>query len=435
MLKGKNKKVAFHTLGCKLNFSESSEIGRQLESEGYLRVPFGEEADVSVIHTCSVTGSADRKTRQALRRAKKISPNGITVAMGCYAQLKSDDAGAFDDVDLILGTNEKFNLAQYLDEFEHKRLPIIQACNIDQADQFYSAKSVGERTRAFLKVQDGCDYSCSYCTIPKARGKSRNPKISTIVEQVNNLVTKGIPEIVLTGVNTGDFGKSTGESFIDLLIAIDQVPGSHRFRISSIEPNLLTEEIILFIKSSVHFTPHFHIPLQSGSDEILIKMSRRYLRKVFEEKVTFIHKILPDASIGADVIVGFPGESDENFEDAVQFLDKLPLSYLHVFTYSERPGTPAAELPKPVQNRVRDGRSVRLHRLSDEKKHDFYTSQIGSARWLIPEGKTPGRIKGFTENYIDTFIEGIQKPYTSPLKVRLSGLNEKGQMIAEIIEP
>ena len=433
MLKGKNKRVVFHTLGCKLNFSESSEIGRQLEDEGYIRVPFGEEADVSVIHTCSVTGSADRKTRQAIRKAKRISPNGITVAMGCYAQLKSDDPEALKDADLVLGTSEKFNLASYLNQYKKDQFPIVKACHIDQTDQFFSARSVGERTRAFLKVQDGCDYACSYCTIPKARGKSRNPKITTIVEQVNELVAKGIPEIVLTGVNTGDFGRSTVESFIDLLKAIDQVAGSHRFRISSIEPNLLTEEIILFIKSSVHFTPHFHIPLQSGSDEILKSMSRRYLRQVFEEKVTFIHKELPDASIGVDVIVGFPGESNENFEDAVQFLSQLPISYLHVFTYSERPGTPAAEMPNPVPNRIRDERSVRLHQLSDAKKTTFYNSQIGSTRWLVPEGKTPNRLHGFTENYIEISAEGVHKPSKTPVKIRLSGLNEQGQMTAEII--
>jgi len=433
MLKGKKKRVAFHTLGCKLNFSESSEIGRQMEDEGYVRVPFGEEADVSVIHTCSVTGSADRKTRQAIRKAKKISPKGVIVALGCYAQLKANDTEAFENVDIALGTDEKFSLAYHLDQFEEDKIPIVQACNIDQIDQFHSASSIGERTRAFLKVQDGCDYSCSYCTIPKARGKSRNPAINIIVDQVNNLVSKGIPEIVLTGVNTGDFGRSTNESFIDLLKAIDKVPGSHRFRISSIEPNLLTEEIILFIKSSTHFTPHFHIPLQSGSDEILKRMGRRYLRTVFEEKVMFIHKTLPDASIGVDVIVGFPGESNENFEDAVQFLSKLPVSYLHVFTYSERKGTLAAEMPYPVQNKIRDERSVRLHQLSDEKKNEFYTSQIGSTRWLIPEGKTTDKIHGFTENYIHTLIEGLNETKTGPLKVRLSGLNDKGQMTAEII--
>ncbi len=433
MQKGKNKRVAFHTLGCKLNFSESSEIGRQLEEDGYIRVPFGEEADVSVIHTCSVTGSADRKTRQAIRKAKQISPAGITVAMGCYAQLKSEDKAALEDVDLVLGTNEKFDLSRYLDQFEENRLPIVQACQIDEVEQFFSARSIGERTRAFLKVQDGCDYSCSYCTIPKARGKSRNPKIEILVEQVENLVSKGILEIVLTGVNTGDFGKTTGESFLDLLKSLDKISGSHRYRISSIEPNLLTEEIILFTKSSVHFTPHFHIPLQSGSDEILKKMSRRYLRDVFEQKVRFIHQVMPEASIGADVIVGFPGESNENFDDAYDFLEKLPVSYLHVFTYSERPGTPAAEMPHPVQNRIRDERSQKLHQLSDSKKMDFYSSQIGTTRWLIPEGNKSNKLHGFTENYVETIIENNEAPQQVPIKIRLHNLNDQGKLIGEII--
>lgn len=433
MQNGNKKRVAFHTLGCKLNFSESSEIGRQLEEEGYIRVPFGEEADVSVIHTCSVTGSADRKTRQAIRKARQISPESIMVAMGCYAQLKSGDLGALEDVDLVLGTNEKFGLSEHLKKFEKTHETIIQACDIDTVDQFFSARSIGERTRAFLKVQDGCDYTCSYCTIPKARGKSRNPKIEVIVEQVKNIVEKGIPEIVLTGVNTGDFGKTTGETFFDLLKEIDKVQGTHRFRISSIEPNLLTDEIILFIKSSSHFTPHFHIPLQSGSDDILKKMSRRYLRNVFEEKVKFIHNTMPDASIGADVIVGFPGESDDHFSDAYNFLDNLPLAYLHVFTYSERPGTPAADMPNPVQNKIRDDRSARLHALSDSKKLAYYNSQIGSTRWLIPEGKNSEVLRGFTENYIEIQVDGIPKPSKAPVEVKLTGLNDQGKMIVEII--
>lgn len=433
MQKGQKKRVAFHTLGCKLNFSESSEIGRQLEDEGYIRVPFGEEADVSVIHTCSVTGSADRKTRQAIRKARQISPDSIMVAMGCYAQLKSGDLGALENVDLVLGTNEKFELSKHLKQFEKTHKTIVQACDIDQIDDFFSARSIGERTRAFLKVQDGCDYTCSYCTIPMARGKSRNPKISILLEQVRNIVAKDIPEIVLTGVNTGDFGKTTGESFIDLLKAMDEISGTHRFRISSIEPNLLTEEIILFIKSSTHFTPHFHIPLQSGSDDVLKKMSRRYLRKVFEDRVTFINQVFPDASIGADVIVGFPGETNENFADTYKFLENLPLSYLHVFTYSERRGTPAAEMPNPVQNKIRNERSASLHKLSDAKKTAFYKSQIGTIRILIPEGKSTDKLKGFTENYIETQLDGNGKTNASSIKVKLTRVNEQGKMMSEII--
>lgn len=433
MQNGKNKRVAFHTLGCKLNFSESSEIGRQLEEEGYVRVDFGEEADISVIHTCSVTGSADRKTRQAIRKAKHISPEGITVAMGCYAQLKSGDLTALEGVDLVLGTSEKFDLARYLDEYQRSRKTIIQACQIDLEDQFFSARSVGERTRAFLKVQDGCDYSCSYCTIPKARGKSRNPKIEVLLEQTENLISKGILEIVLTGVNIGDFGRSTGEDFSQLVQALDHLEGNHRFRISSIEPNLLTDNLIHYIQTSAHFAPHFHIPLQSGSDDILKKMSRRYLRQVFADKVRQIKDLIPDAAIGADVIVGFPGESKANFDDACKFLEDLPLSYLHVFTYSERPGTPAAEMQGKVHNRIRDERSIQLHQISEEKKNAFYRSQIGKEKFLIPEGKLKSRIKGFTENYIETLVEPDPGGRDQLLKVRLSHLLPDGTMGGQII--
>ncbi len=433
MQNGKKRTVAFHTLGCKLNFSESSEIGRQLENEGFERVSFGEKADVSVIHTCSVTGSADKKTRYAIRRAKQISPDGITVAMGCYAQLKSGDLSGLEDVDLVLGTSEKFDLARYLKDFNKGDRAIVEACQIDQEDKFFSAQSVGERTRAFLKVQDGCDYSCSYCTIPKARGKSRNPKIAEIFEQVESLVAKGLPEIVLTGVNTGDFGKSTGETFDQLLRELDTISGDHRFRISSIEPNLITEEIILFIKESQHFTPHFHIPLQSGSDEILKRMQRRYLRHTFEEKVKFIAHNIPDVSIGADVIVGFPGESEANFDDAFSFLSNLPLSYLHVFSYSERPGTPASEMLDKVSGFDRDLRSEKLHRLSDQLKHTFYTSQLGSERWLIPEGKAKKSLQGFTENYVETIVTGAFEIKQSKVRVKLESIDESGKVIGRII--
>lgn len=433
MQNGKKRTVAFHTLGCKLNFSESSEIGRQLEDEGYERVSFGQKADISVIHTCSVTGSADKKTRQAFRKAKQISPDGITVAMGCYAQLKSADIEQFKDVDIVLGTSEKYDLPKYLANFNAGDKPIVQACQIDLEDSFFGAQSIGERTRAFLKVQDGCDYSCSYCTIPKARGKSRNPKISVLVEQVKNLVAKGIPEIVLTGVNTGDFGKSTGESFDHLLEKIDEIQGDHRFRISSIEPNLITEEIVLFIKDSTHFTPHFHIPVQAGSDDVLRHMKRRYLRETFEKRVKFIRNIMPDASVGADVIVGFPGETDDNFNDAVSFLSDLPLSYFHVFTYSERPGTPAAEMPRQVPNRIRDERSHILHELSSAKKKWFYESQIGSERWLIPERNKTDQLHGFTENYVETIVDTPRLPEHTRVKVLLESINEQGKAIGKII--
>ena len=433
MTTGKKRTVAFHTLGCKLNFSESSEIGRQLEEEGYKRVPFGQPADISVVHTCSVTGAADRKTRQAIRKAKQISPGGITVAMGCYAQLKSNDLAETEGVDLVLGTTEKFNLPGYLEEFGEKQAPIVRACNIMETDRFFAAQSEGERTRAFLKVQDGCDYTCSYCTIPKARGKSRNPSISSVVTRIESLVARGIPEIVLTGVNTGDFGRSTGENFFDLLKALDQIQGHFRFRISSIEPNLITPEIIDFIADSAHFTPHFHIPLQSGSDAILKKMSRRYLRKTFADRVNYIYKKIPDASIGADVIVGFPSESEENFLDAMSFIESLPLSYLHVFTYSERPGTPAADIKPVVSNRVRDERSARLHELGERKRKQFYESQTGKEKWLIPEGRKKSGLSGFTENYIETLVLSKTVPTEPFVRVRVLEQNNHGQMLAEII--
>ncbi|MBT3243760.1 MAG: tRNA (N(6)-L-threonylcarbamoyladenosine(37)-C(2))-methylthiotransferase MtaB [Bacteroidetes bacterium] len=435
MLKGKNKTVAFYTLGCKLNFSESSQIGRQLEDEGYERIKFGESADISVIHTCSVTVSADRKTRQAIRKAKQISPDGIIVAMGCYAQLKSDDPNAFEGVDLVLGTKEKFDLAQYLEKHEEQGEKIIQACEIDLVESFSPAQSMGERTRAFLKVQDGCDYTCSYCTIPHARGKSRNPSIANLVQQVKQTLSEGISEIVLTGINTGDFGKSTNESFEELLLAFDQIQGNHRYRISSIEPNLLTDEIIQLTKESERFVPHFHIPLQAGSNDILKKMQRRYLRETFADRVYKIKNTLPDAAIGADVIVGFPGESDEHFEEAMTFLANLPLSYLHVFTYSERPGTPAAEIKTQVQNRTRDERSVLLHQLSDRMKSEFYNSQTGSIRQVIFEGRNKsGLMTGFTENYVEVcapFDTGRIKKISM---VKLLETGDGGIIRAEIIK-
>ncbi len=435
MQKDGNKKVAIHTLGCKLNFSESSEIGRQLEANGYERIPFGQEADVSLIHTCTVTGSADRKTRQAIRKARQASPSGVVVAMGCYAQLQGNKIIELEGVDLVLGNKEKFDLLTYLDQFEEKQKPIVQACDIDQVDRFSAAQSIDERTRAFLKVQDGCDYNCSYCTIPAARGKSRNPKIQTLVEQTQNILSKGIAEIVLTGVNTGDFGKSTKERFIDLVTELDALDGKHRFRISSIEPNLISHEVIDRVRDSRHFTPHFHIPLQAGSDEILKKMRRRYLRDTFKERVEYIRQVLPEAGIGADVIVGFPGETDQHFEEARQFLTDLPLSYLHVFTYSERPGTPATEIRPIVPNRVRDERSAILHELSDEKKLSFMKQQQGSIREVIFEGKNQAEMMtGFTDNYVEVCHPYQPERIKQITPVKLVEPFSQQSMIGEIVK-
>ncbi len=396
------KKVAFHTLGCKLNFSETSEIGRQLEESGFERVPFGTPADITVIHTCSVTGSADRKTKQAVHKAIHISPDGYLVAMGCFAQLNPQEIASWQGVDLVLGTNDKFDLPKYLTDFSKKDHAEIHSCEITEDQKFFPSHSTAERTRAFLKVQDGCDYPCTYCTIPKARGKSRNPEIISVVEQARELSAKGLREIVLTGVNIGDFGKTTGETFTQLAIALNEVEGILRYRISSIEPNLITNELLRFVSGTTRFAPHFHIPLQSGSDKILKLMKRRYLTDVFAERVMQIKSLIPDCSVGADVIVGFPGETEEDFLEVQQFISSLPLSYLHVFTYSERPGTPAAEMAGKVQNRIRDDRSHALHETGTRLKYDFYKSQLGSERIVIFEQKKPdGTMTGFTDNYIE----------------------------------
>ena len=429
----KNKTVAFYTLGCKLNFAETSEIGRSLEKDGYTRVRFGQDADVSVIHTCSVTGQADRKTRQAIKKAVKSSPGGIIVAMGCYAQLRPGEMAGLEGVDLVLGTREKFDLSKYLEGSVKKGNPEVYSCGLENMNDFFPAQSAGERTRAFLKVQDGCNYTCSYCTIPGARGQSRNPEISLIVNRAENIASQEIKEIVLTGVNIGDFGRSTGESFTELVKALDNAGLPLRFRISSIEPNLLSDEIIDITAASANFTPHFHIPLQSGSDKILRAMGRRYLRETFENRVKRIKTVMPGSCIGADVIVGFPGETDADFMDTVNFINGLEISYLHVFTYSERPGTPASTMKSKVPNRIRDERSKLLHELSDKKKLIFYESQIGSTRDVIFERKTKtGRMSGFTENYVEVETKWNEGMLHDIKKVKLTGL-ENTIMQCEVI--
>jgi threonylcarbamoyladenosine tRNA methylthiotransferase MtaB len=428
------KKVAFHTLGCKLNFAETSEIGRQLEESGFERVPFGSRADITVIHTCSVTGSADRKTRQAIHKAIQVSPESYIVAMGCYAQLKPDEIASWQGVDLVLGTNDKFDLARYLTDITKKGHAEVHSCEIVEDQKFFPAHSTAERTRAFLKVQDGCDYPCTYCTIPKARGKSRNPDIQSIVEQARELSAKGLREIVLTGVNIGDFGKSTGETMTGLARALDDVDGILRFRISSIEPNLITDELIGLVAGSKRFAPHFHIPLQSGSDKILKLMKRRYLTPVFADRVERIKSQIPDCCIGADVITGFPGETDEDFRDVCTFINSLPLSYLHVFTYSERPGTPAAGMAGKVPNRVRDERSHELHRIGERLKTDFYQSQVGRERTVIFEQKlSDGTMTGFTDNYVEVQV-GFQERFLHRAGlVLLKGPVNNGRVAAELI--
>jgi len=428
------KKVAFHTLGCKLNFSETSEIGRQLEESGFERVPFGSHADITVIHTCSVTGSADRKTKQAIHKAMQVSPESYIVAMGCYAQLNPDEIASWKGVDLVLGTNDKFDLIKYLTDTRKKGHAEVHSCEIIEDQKFFPAHSTTERTRAFLKVQDGCDYPCTYCTIPKARGKSRNPEISSIVEQAKELADKGLREIVLTGVNIGDFGKTTGETFTELAKELDEVNGILRFRISSIEPNLITDELIQFVAGSKRFAPHFHIPLQSGSDKILKLMKRRYLTAFFADRVLKIKTKMPDACIGADVIVGFPGETDEDFNEACRFINSLPLSYLHVFTYSERPGTPAASMAGKIPNRIRDERSHALHIIGNKLKQEFCISQIGQNRTVIFERqKSDGTMTGFTDNYVEILTETQPEFLHHPGLVFLCGPENNGMITAKMI--
>lgn len=406
-MKEDTKKVAFHTLGCKLNFSETSTISRDFTKKGYDKVEFSEPADVYVINTCSVTENADRETKSHIRAALKANPDGFVVVVGCYAQLKPEEIAAIDGVDMVLGATEKFNITQYLEDLTKKEEGIVHSCEIDEANFFVGSYSIGDRTRAFLKVQDGCDYKCTYCTIPLARGISRSDTLNNVLKNAHEISQKGIKEIVLTGVNIGDYGKGEfgnkkhEHTFLELVKELDQVEGLDRLRISSIEPNLLKDETIQFVSESNHFVPHFHIPLQSGSNELLKKMKRRYLRELYSERVSKIKSVMPDACIGVDVIVGFPGETDEHFLETYNFLNELDIAYLHVFTYSERPNTEAVEMEGVVPIPVRKKRNKMLRGLSAKKRHAFYQSQIGTQRRVLFEGENKkGYIHGFTENYV-----------------------------------
>ena len=396
--------VAFHTLGCKLNFSETSEISRTMEGAHFRKVPFNEEADVYVIHGCTVTGSADRKTRQVIKQTIRRHPGSFIIVAGCYAQVRHKEIAGIRGVDLVLGTNEKYDILHFINDLDKRPVPEIHNCERHELSSFHPAFSTGERTRAFLKIQDGCDYSCSYCTIPLARGKSRNQEIGRCVEDAREIAEKGIKEIVLTGVNIGDFGKSTGESFIDLLDALTQVQGIDRFRISSIEPDLLDDRIIELVSKNRKLLPHFHIPLQSGSDRILARMRRRYKRDVFASRVQKIKTLMPLAGIGADIITGFPGEREEDFYDTYEFLDSLDLTYLHVFSYSSRNNTPAASMAGQLDKRVKDHRSKKLQLLSERKKRQFNEQCRGmSAEILWESEEKPGYLAGFTENYLRVY--------------------------------
>lgn len=396
-----DKKMILYTLGCRLNFAETSTIGRQLIEAGFRKVRVGEKADICVINTCTVTDLADKKSRQAIHRLIRQHPTAFVVVTGCYAQLKPEEVSLLEGVDLVLGANEKFDIIQYINSLEKKLATEIQHIDSQNIDVFSPSLSHEDRTRFFLKVQDGCDYHCSYCTIPMARGKSRNGTIVDMVALAQQAVAEGAKELVLTGVNIGDFGKSTDESFYDLVSALDEVDGVVRYRIGSVEPNLLSDEIIHFVATSKRFAPHFHIPLQSGNNNMLGLMRRRYRREVFEDKVMTIKQLLPNAFIGVDVIVGMHGETAANFEDTYQFIQRLPISQLHVFTYSERLNTKALEIDFPVSLDERKTRSERLHQLSDDKMKQFYQQHLNQTANVLWEAAHKGTLMtGFTENYM-----------------------------------
>jgi threonylcarbamoyladenosine tRNA methylthiotransferase MtaB len=431
------KKVAFYTLGCKLNFSETSTIARKFEEKGYAKVEFTDTPDIFIINTCSVTENADKKCHKIVREARSISPNAYIAIIGCYAQLKPQEISSIPGVDAVLGAAEKFRLVELLDGFVRQPEAVVFASEVTQANKFNTSYSINDRTRTFLKVQDGCDYSCSFCTIPLARGSSRSDSIANIVRTAQEIAQTDVKEIVLTGVNTGDFGIQNGtreERFIDLINALDKVDGIDRFRISSIEPNLLSDEIIEFVAGSTKFVPHFHVPLQSGSDKILKLMRRRYPREVYTSRVEKIKRLMPHACIGVDVIVGFPGETHDDFLETYQYLNELNLSYLHVFTYSERDNTLAKTMPGSVNARDRSERSRMLHILSDKKRRKFYEDNIGHTTTVLFENDIEnGRMHGFTENYIRVTANYDPVLINELKTVRLTHINADGLMEAEDI--
>ncbi len=401
------KKVAFYTLGCKLNFSETSTIARNFSNEGFDRVDFTETADMYVINTCSVTDNADKKFKTIVKQAQKVNPDAFIAAVGCYAQLKPEELADVDGVDLVLGATEKFKITDYINDLGKNDQGEVHSCEINEADFYVGSYAIGDRTRAFLKVQDGCDYKCTYCTIPLARGISRSDTLENVLTNAAEISAQGIKEIVLTGVNIGDYGKGEfgnkkhEHTFLDLVQALDEVDGIHRLRISSIEPNLLKNETIEFVAQSKTFVPHFHIPLQSGSDALLKLMKRRYMTGLYKERVQRIREVMPNCCIGVDVIVGFPGETEEHFLETYHFLNDSDISYLHVFTYSERDNTPAATMEGAVPKKVRKKRSKMLRGLSAKKRRAFYESQLGNTLTVLFEGENKeGYIHGFTENYV-----------------------------------
>ena len=428
-----DKKVAFYTLGCKLNFSETSTIARSFVSEGFERVGFEEKADIYVINTCSVTENADKRFKTIVKSALARNKEAFLIAVGCYAQLKPEELAAVDGVDLVLGATEKFNVTSYINDLTKNDDGEFHSCEIVDADFYVSSYSIGDRTRAFLKVQDGCDYKCTYCTIPLARGISRSDTLENVLKNAKEIAEKGIKEIVLTGVNIGDYGKGEfgnkkhEHTFFELIRELDKVNGIHRLRISSIEPNLLKDETIDFVANSTTFVPHFHIPLQSGSDSLLKKMKRRYLRKVYTNRVRKIKETMPNACIGVDVIVGFPGETEEHFLETYHYLNDLDIAYLHVFTYSERPNTAAVLMPGVVPKHVRAKRSKMLRGLSVKKRRSFYESQLGNSLTVLFEGENKGGyIHGFTENYVKVKAPWDPKLVNTLHHVTLSKIDEDG---------
>ncbi|MCU0369529.1 MAG: tRNA (N(6)-L-threonylcarbamoyladenosine(37)-C(2))-methylthiotransferase MtaB [Cyclobacteriaceae bacterium] len=432
------KKVAFYTLGCKLNYSETSTISRKFEEKGYQKVEFTEQPDIFIINTCSVTENADKKCHKIVREARAISPNAYVAIIGCYAQLKPKEISEIPGVDAVLGASEKFRLVELLDGFVRPEKTSVFASDIEEVNTFNTSYSLHDRTRTFLKVQDGCDYSCTFCTIPLARGSSRSDSIANIISTASEIAKTEVKEIVLTGVNTGDFGLQHGERkerFIDLVKALDQIEGIDRFRISSIEPNLLSDEIIDFVTQSKRFVPHFHIPLQSGSNKILKLMRRRYQRELYVSRVEKIKSVMPHACIGVDVIVGFPGETHEDFVETYNFLNELPISYLHVFTYSERENTVAAKMPDAVAKKDRNERSKMLHILSDKKRRFFYEQHLDSTQTVLFENDIEeGLMHGFTENYIRVAAKYDPLLINELKKVVIRGINDKGHAEVEEAE-
>lgn len=426
------KKVAFHTLGCKLNFSETSTISREFINHGFEKVNYSGFADLYVINTCSVTNNADKEARKLIRQAKRRNPNSAIAIIGCYAQLKPESIAKINGVDLVLGAEEKFNLIKYLDKIElNKTSATIIQSEISQTKEFIPSYSFGERTRSYLKVQDGCDYTCSFCTIPKARGASRSDSVKKTKEIAMQISKTDIREIVLTGVNIGDFGKDKSENFLDLITELDTLEDIDRMRISSIEPNLLTNEIIQFCHKSKKFTPHFHIPLQSGSNKILKLMRRRYFTELYKERIEFIKSVNPNTCIGVDVIVGFPGEEEEDFLKTYEFIKSLDISYLHVFTYSERPNTAALKIDKIIPKEERSNRSKMLHILSDKKKRSFYEGFMGETRPVLFESYKNEKLIGHSDNYIRVEASGPKEFINSIHRVNL--IENQGSHVRGII--